>query len=87
MNFWHQRCFLQPGSCTSGCITWFAASRVWAAEKPRAAVLHGLLLGKPRQAVQQSSETIQGSGFGVFLLVCQQAGMCKREAAHFQGLC
>lgn len=35
----------------------------------------------------KSSKTTQGSGFGVFLLVCQQAGMCRREAAHFQGLC
>lgn len=35
----------------------------------------------------KSSKITQGSGFGVFLLVCQQAGICRREAAHFQGLC
>ena len=34
-----------------------------------------------------SSKTTQGSGSGVFILVCQQTGMCRREAAHFQGLC
>lgn len=54
-----------------------------AANSPAAAL--GCCFGKLAEQCK-SSKTTQGSGFGVFSLACQQAGMWKREAAHFQGL-
>lgn len=54
-----------------------------AANRPAAAL--GCCFGKLTEQCK-SSKTTQGSGFGVFSLVCQLAGMWKREAAHFQGL-
>lgn len=47
----------------------------------------GLLLQKPHWAVLRAAKSPRAVNLGSFLLVCQQAGMCRREAAHFQGLC
>lgn len=63
----------RAGSRASGC-------------KPSTAAALGYCFGNLAEQYK-SSKTTQGSGFGVFLLACQQAGMCRREAAHFQGLC
>lgn len=47
----------------------------------------GLLLQKLHWAVLRAAKPPRAVNLGSFLLVCQQAGMFRREAAHFQGLC
>lgn len=92
-----RQCWPRPGQlchahlavpCTSGCITSSRAicrqQSIWLQTEHCCST--GPLLWKP-YCQYKSSKATQGSRFGVFLLVCQQAGMCRREAAHFQGLC
>lgn len=73
--------------CTSGCITSRRAvcrqESIWL--QSTAAAL-GHCFGNLSEQYKSSKAT-QGGRFGVFLFVCQQAGRCRREAAHFQGLC
>lgn len=47
----------------------------------------GLVLQKPHWGVLRAAKPPRAVNLGSFLLVCQQAGMFRREAAHFQGLC
>lgn len=91
-------CWLRPGGlchahlampCTSGCIASVRATcrqqNIWAAN--RTLLKHWAVASETSLGSIKSSKPPRAVNLGSFLLVCQQAGMFRREAAHFQGLC